>query len=171
MGYLLTPRSRVLLEKLTGLQLVKKFPAFYEIRRFITEFTSSRHLSLSWASSIQSIPPLLSSYKRISPGPRLCLWILCNKIRFNRDVLLAPRPTPKREVHPLSAVPTRQKETTIKGKRHKKYPPRNKVPKHIESCGKQKKKTKKKNTLSTIISLCTSRSGRIRAENDSMPLS
>jgi len=27
--YLLTPWSRVLLEKLTGLQLVKKFPAFY----------------------------------------------------------------------------------------------------------------------------------------------
>jgi hypothetical protein len=29
--YLLTPRSRVLLEKLTGLQLVKKFPAYYGI--------------------------------------------------------------------------------------------------------------------------------------------
>jgi hypothetical protein len=27
--YLLTPWSRVLLEKLTGLRLVKKFPAFY----------------------------------------------------------------------------------------------------------------------------------------------
>jgi hypothetical protein len=34
--YLLTPWSRVLLEKLTGLQLVKKFPAFYGTRRFIT---------------------------------------------------------------------------------------------------------------------------------------
>ena len=45
--YLFTPWSRVLLEKLTGLQLVKKFPAFYETRRFITAFTSFRHLSLS----------------------------------------------------------------------------------------------------------------------------
>jgi hypothetical protein len=45
--YLLTPRSRGLLEKLTGLQLVKKFPAFYETRRFISEFTSAHHLSLS----------------------------------------------------------------------------------------------------------------------------
>ena len=45
--YLLTPWSRVLLEKLTGLQLVKKFPAFYGTRRFITAFTSARHLSLS----------------------------------------------------------------------------------------------------------------------------
>ena len=33
-----TPCSRVLLEKLTGPQLVKKFPAFYESQRFITEF-------------------------------------------------------------------------------------------------------------------------------------
>ena len=45
--YLLTPWSRVLLEKLTGLQLVKKFPAFYGTRRFVTSFTSERHLSLS----------------------------------------------------------------------------------------------------------------------------
>jgi hypothetical protein len=35
------------LKKLTGLQLVKKFPAFYETRRFITALTSARHLSLS----------------------------------------------------------------------------------------------------------------------------
>ena len=34
---------------------VKKFPAFYGTRRFITSFTSAYHLSLSWARSIQSI--------------------------------------------------------------------------------------------------------------------
>jgi hypothetical protein len=45
--YLLTQWSRVLLEKLTGLQLVKKFPAFYGTGRFVTAFTSARHLSLS----------------------------------------------------------------------------------------------------------------------------
>jgi hypothetical protein len=50
--YLLTPWSRVLLEKLTGLQLVKKFPAFYGTRKFITAFTSTLHMSVSWASSI-----------------------------------------------------------------------------------------------------------------------
>ena len=55
--YLLTPWCRVLLEKLTGLQLVKKFPAFHGTRRFITALTSVRHLSLSWASPIQSIYP------------------------------------------------------------------------------------------------------------------
>jgi hypothetical protein len=42
-----TPRSRVLLGKLTGSQLVKKFPAFYGTQRFITVFTRARHLSLS----------------------------------------------------------------------------------------------------------------------------
>ena len=45
--YLLTALSTILIEKLTGFQLVKKFPAFYETLRFITAFTSARHLSLS----------------------------------------------------------------------------------------------------------------------------
>ena len=44
--YLLTPRSRVL-EKLTSSQLVKKFPAFYGTRMFITALKRARHLSLS----------------------------------------------------------------------------------------------------------------------------
>ena len=54
---LLTARSKVLLEKLAGTQLVKKFPIFYGTRRFINAFTSACHLSLSWARSIQSMPP------------------------------------------------------------------------------------------------------------------
>ena len=61
--YLLTPWSRILLEKLTCPQLVKKFPEFYGTRKFITTFTNARHLSLSWASSIQSIPPHLTSWR------------------------------------------------------------------------------------------------------------
>ena len=63
--YLLTPRRRVLLVKLTGLQLVKKFPAFHGIQRFITALTSVRHLSLSWASPIQSIYPHPTSWRFI----------------------------------------------------------------------------------------------------------
>ena len=62
---LLTPYSTVLLEKLTGSQLVKKFPAFYGTRMFITPFTTARHLSLSWASSIHSIPPHPTSWRSI----------------------------------------------------------------------------------------------------------
>ena len=63
--YLLTPWYRVLLEKLTGLQLVKKFPAFHGTQRFITALTSVRHLSLSWASPIQSIYPHPTSWRSI----------------------------------------------------------------------------------------------------------
>jgi hypothetical protein len=70
--HLHAPWSRVLLEKLTGLQLVKKFPTFYGNRRFITAFTSARHLSLKWAKSIQSIPPHLTSWRSL-------LW---HKIKF-----------------------------------------------------------------------------------------
>jgi len=57
--YLLTPWSRVLLEKLTGLQTVKKF---YRIWMFITGVTSASHLSLSWVTSIQSIRPHPTSW-------------------------------------------------------------------------------------------------------------
>ena len=63
--YKLTPWCRVLLERLTGLQLVKKFPAFYVTRRFITALTSVRHLSLTWASPIQSTYPPPTSWRSI----------------------------------------------------------------------------------------------------------
>jgi hypothetical protein len=84
----LTPWSRVLLEKLAGRQLVKKFPSFCRTRRFITALTRARHLSLS---------------KKISPGPRLCI-VVRNMVIFYGEKLLAPHPTPKLEGHPLSAV-------------------------------------------------------------------
>jgi hypothetical protein len=61
--YSLTPHSTVLLEKLTGLQLIKKSPAFCGTRKFISALTSSRKLSLSRVSSIQSKPPYLTSWK------------------------------------------------------------------------------------------------------------
>jgi len=45
--YLLTAGSKVLLEKLTGSQLVKISPTFYGTHTFITTFTSARKPSLS----------------------------------------------------------------------------------------------------------------------------
>jgi len=63
--YVLTPWCRVLLKKLTVLQLVKKFPAFHGTRRFITALTSVRHFSLSWASPVQSIYPHPTSWRSI----------------------------------------------------------------------------------------------------------
>jgi len=62
---LLTPGSRDLLEKLTGTQLGKEFPTFYGTWSFITIFTTARHLSLSWASSIHSIPPHTTFWRSI----------------------------------------------------------------------------------------------------------
>jgi len=46
---------------------VKKFPSFYGTRRFITAFTSARHLSLSLATSIQSMTP--SHFLKIHINP------------------------------------------------------------------------------------------------------
>jgi hypothetical protein len=63
--YLLVPLCRVLLEKLTGLQLVNNFTAFYATRRFITAFKSLGHPSLSWASPIQSIYPHPTSWRSV----------------------------------------------------------------------------------------------------------
>ena len=63
--YSLTPWCRVLPEQLTGLHLVKKFPAFHGTRRFITALTNVRHLSLSWASPIQSTCPHPTSWRSI----------------------------------------------------------------------------------------------------------
>ena len=53
------------LEKLIGSQLVKKLPAYYGTRRFITAFTSAGHLSLTLARPIQSMIP--SPFLKISP--------------------------------------------------------------------------------------------------------
>ena len=160
--YLLTPMCRVLLEKLIGLQLVKKFPAFHGTRRFITALTTIRHLSLSCASPIQSIYPhptacrsilILSTHLRLglpsdllpsgfptktlhTPSPHpyaphaqsisffsilspAQYWVSstnhCLQSKhpacecflakiFYREGLLAPRPTPKLDDHPSSAV-------------------------------------------------------------------
>ena len=58
------------------LQLVKKFPAFYGTRRFITALTSVRHLSLSWGSSVQSIPLHYTSWSSILMlSSHLCLGL------------------------------------------------------------------------------------------------
>jgi hypothetical protein len=55
-SYLFTLWSGVLLERLTGSQLVMKFPTHYGTRIFITALTSVHHLFISWTSSIQSSP-------------------------------------------------------------------------------------------------------------------
>jgi hypothetical protein len=61
--------------ELTGSKLVKIFPAFYGNRRFITAFTSARHLSLSWVSSIQSIPRSHTWRSILILSSHLCLGL------------------------------------------------------------------------------------------------
>ena len=94
--YLLTPWCRVPLEKLTGLQLVKKLPAFHGTRRFITALTSFRHLSLSWASPIQSINPHPTSW--------IPILILSNHLRLGLPSGLLPSGFPTKTLYtPLSS--------------------------------------------------------------------
>ena len=77
----LTEWSRVLSEKLRGPQLVKKFPAFYGNRRFITAFTTARHQPMFWARSIQFMP---------HPTSRRCILILSSHLCLGLSSGLLP---------------------------------------------------------------------------------
>ena len=104
--YLLTPWCRVHLQKLTGLQLVRKFPAFHGTTRFITALTSDRHLSVSWTSPIQSIYPHPTSWRSIlilSTHQRLGLPSGLLPSGFPTKTLYTPSPHPYApHVQPLS---------------------------------------------------------------------
>ena len=107
--YLLTPWCSVLLEKLTGLQLIKKFPAFHGTRRFITALTSVRHLSLSWAGPIQSIYPHPTSWRSIlilSAHLRLGLPSGLLHSGFPTKTLYIPLSSPIRATCPLFVTKT-----------------------------------------------------------------
>ena len=54
--HLLTPWSRVLLEKLTGPQLLKKFPESYGTSRFISTFTKSHLPNLRQINPAHALP-------------------------------------------------------------------------------------------------------------------
>ena len=103
----LTAWCRVLLEKLTGLQLVKKFPAFHGTRRFITALTSVRHLSLSGASPIQSLYPYPTSWRSIlilSTHLRLGLPSGLFPSGFPTKTLYTPRPSTIRATCPAHLI-------------------------------------------------------------------
>ena len=95
--YLLTPWCRVLLQKLTGLQLVKKFPTFHGNRRLVTALTSVLRLSLSWASPVQSIYPHPTSCRSI--------LILSTHLRLGLPNGLFPSGFPTKTLYTLSPHP------------------------------------------------------------------
>jgi hypothetical protein len=85
-----------------ALTLVKKFLAFCGTRKFIAAFTTARHLSLSWGSSIRSMLPhplswryvqMSFSHQRLSPVIfqhfffKYCTWV-CTKYHQQIDDLV-----------------------------------------------------------------------------------
>ena len=122
--YLLTPWCRVLLEKLTGLQLVKKFPAFHGTRKFITALTSVCHLSLSWASPIQSIYPHPTSWRStliLSTHLRLGLLSGLFPSCFPHQGLIHPLSLPIRATWPAHLILLNFFTRTILGEEYKSF--------------------------------------------------
>jgi hypothetical protein len=106
-----TPWSRVLPEKLKRPKLLKKLPAFYGTRRFISAFTRARHLSLSWARLIQSMPPskLLKIHFNIifpyTPGFRGVMWSFVTWLVFLRWGVVSTSLNPQAGGPPLVGCP------------------------------------------------------------------
>ena len=122
--YLLTPWCRVLLEKLTGLQLVKKFPTFHGTRRFIPALTSVSHLSLSWASPIQSIythPTYWRSVLILSAHLRLGLPSGLLPSGFPTKTLYTPLSSPIRATCPVHLILLDFITHTILGEEYKSF--------------------------------------------------
>jgi len=90
--------EQIILEKLTGPQLVKKLPAFYGTRQFFSAFTNVCYLSLSWARWIQSMSPsnfLKIHLNIILPStPGSSKWYL--SLKFPHQTLYAPPLSPVR---------------------------------------------------------------------------
>ena len=78
----------------------QEIPRIYGTQRFITAFTSARHLSLFWVSSIQSKPPHITSWRPI--------LILSSHLRLGLPSGLFPSGFPTKTLYtPLLSPHTR----------------------------------------------------------------
>jgi len=89
--------SIVLLGKLIGSQLVKRISAFYSTRSFNTACTRAHHLSLSWVSSIQSMPTYPASWRSN--------WILSSHLHLGLPSGLVPSGFPTKTLYTLFSPP------------------------------------------------------------------
>ena len=76
-----------------------KFPTFHGTRRFITALTSVRHLSLSWASPIQSTYPHPTSWRSI--------LIISTHLRLGLPSGLLPSGFPSKTLYTSLSSPIR----------------------------------------------------------------
>ena len=67
---------------------------------FITAFTNARHLSLSWASSIESISPHPTSWRSILILSHLCLGLPSGLFRFPHQNPAYTSPVPRMRYMP-----------------------------------------------------------------------
>ena len=102
----LTPRSRVRLEKLTDLQQVKKFPAYYgtsEVRYRIYKFPPPFPLLSQINPALAPASHFFTLFQMTSLCPML-YEMFRQMVSFYGDELLSPHPTTKLEDHLSSAV-------------------------------------------------------------------
>ena len=77
----------------------QKIPSFYGTHRFFTAFTSAHHLSLSWASVIQSIPP--------HPTSRRSILILSSHLHLGQPSGIFLTYSPSKTLYTLLLSPIR----------------------------------------------------------------